>query len=230
VRANFGETWANYNRPINLFAVDAPTNGDWTATLGVSSYLPAPINWNRIAIVAWDDTDNVASLFYGYSDGLYCGAYAENAQQMSGEGETRSMGSGPYLLRLVKDSNQYSAWWSTNGIDFQQGGKTVTYGNGKPAKIGFWFGTDQTQTNIALIDFFEVAKLVAPPLRLMAGASAGKLGFKWTALSSIAYQVEVSTDLKSWSAAGSPVTGQSGTVSYTAPMTNPGAYYRLRTQ
>jgi len=190
LRANYGDTWTYYNRPLNLFALNTPTAGDFMVTLGVSKYDLGDRNYPGIFLVAWDDTDNNVRLGYQASTGSRSSSVSiESGQTMTySAGTSIDFATNAFVLRLVKQGNLYSGWWSTNGTDFLSLGGAVPapYGNGLPAQVGFWMGVDPTLSDTMLIDYFEVSALTmtnagTPPVFASANLTGALQGapFAW---------------------------------------------------
>ena len=163
LRANNGETWTYFNRPLNLFAVNTPTAGDFMITMGVSKCALSYRDYPGLFLTVWDDTDNNVRYGYQASSSTRSGTVAiESRQAMTyNGGAALDFATNAFALRLVKQGNMYSCWWSTNGTDFFSLGGAVAspYGNGLPRQVGLWFGIDPTQSDTALIDYFEVSSL-----------------------------------------------------------------------
>lgn len=163
LRANNGDTWQWYNRGLNLFTIPAPGTNDWVATLALSRYEPTAVDYNSIHLVAWKDTDNSVRLDYSHGGGnRSVGIASENAQVMQSFGVTTNLGSGPFLLRLVKKGNSYSGYFSRDGITFVPASAETVQLNVAAEKIGFWMGIDPTLANVAMLDYFEVISPAAP--------------------------------------------------------------------
>jgi parallel beta-helix repeat protein len=163
LRANYGETWTYFNRPLNLFAVNTPTAGDFMITMGVSKCALSYRDNTGLFLAVWDDTDNDVRYGYQASSSARSGTVAiESRQTMTyNGGAALDFATNAFALRLVKQGNLYSCWWSTNGTDFFSLGGAVAspYGNGLPRQVGLWFGIDPNQSDTALIDYFEVSSL-----------------------------------------------------------------------
>lgn len=225
LRANNGDTWTSYNRPLNLFAIDAPQASHWVATLGVSRYEPSPRDYNSLHVVAWNDTDNNVRLTYSYGGGTRnVGITSENQQAMDSQGVSLDLGSGPFQMRLVRAGNRYTGLVSTNGVDFLPFvTNSVTLATA-PAKVGFWMGIDPAESNIAILDFFEVRTWgPALDLRMVSGQPV----LTWKTQSSVTYQVESSTDLLKWTAFGSALTGNGTVTNLPAQLSTIPTFYRL---
>ena len=54
------------------------------------------------------------------------------------DGTALDFATNAFILRLVKQGNLYSCWWSTNGTDFSALGGAVpsSYFNGLPCQVG----------------------------------------------------------------------------------------------
>jgi len=154
LRANNGDTWNGFNRTINLFAINAPGTNDWTATLGVTTYDANGTAYNSLHVVAWKDYDNNVRLDYGY--GHSGGIASENAGVMAAYGNGPDFAARPFLLRLIKQGNACTGFYSTNGVDFLPIATNVMQMTFVPTQIGFWMGVDPSYANIALLDYFEV--------------------------------------------------------------------------
>ena len=163
LRANWGDTWTYYNRPLNLFAINTPTVGDFMITLGVSRFTPSQRDSPGIVLVSWDDTDNNARYHYGGGSGGRGASMSIEARQVmtSSAGSAKDFGTNAFAVRLVKQGNMYSIWASTNGTEFAAitNVPAAPYGNGLPRQVGFWMGLDNNQTDTMLIDYFEVASV-----------------------------------------------------------------------
>lgn len=229
LRANNGDTWQNYNRPLNLFAVPTPTAGDWTATLAVLRYEPTAHNYNSLHVVAWDDTDNNVRLTYSYGDGRNVSISGENAQQMVSYGGAQDFGAAAFHLRLSKHGAEYTGAWSTNGVDFVTVNDTaVRMGNGAPAKIGFWMGIDPWEDNVAWVDSFEVTGAAAETARIEAVREAEGLRLTWSNAAGASATLEASDDLQRWWTYNGPwVAGGSATNAW-VPWTPQPRFFRLQ--
>lgn len=190
LRANNGDTWTYYNRDLNLFAVDTPTAGDFMLTLGVSKCVLSLVNYPALLLTAWDDTDNYVRYGYLASTGGRSGNVAIESKQTVtyNAGSALDFGANAFALRLVKQGNLYSCWWSTNGTDFVALGSATPspYSSGFPRQVGFWFGIDPNQSDTALIDYFEVSAVTmtnaaVPPVFASGTLTGGLQGapFVW---------------------------------------------------
>jgi hypothetical protein len=228
VRANDGDTWQHYNRELNLFTIPVPNAPHWEATLGVSRFAPAPVDYNSLHLVAWKDTDNSVRLTYSHGGGSRnVGLTSENAQIMDSQGEARDLGDHPFQLRLVREGSRYRGLYSTNGVDFVPVSlKTVTL-TAAPNKVGFWMGIDPTQANLALIDYFDV-RTSGPVLELT--TSGNRIVLAWQAAPGVSYQVQTSTDLLHWTDYGTPSVGSGESVAIPVPTSDEPAYFRVNAQ
>ena len=160
LRANNGDTWTYFNRPLNLFTIPAPGSNDWIATLAVTRYEPTSQDYN--ACTWWPGMIPTTMSAPPTAAAPQLSIAAENAQVMAAYGATTNLGTTPFQLRLVKEGNRYTTTYSTNGVDFHAAvTNVVTMGDGSPAKIGFWMGIDPSFANTALLDYFEVIQF--PP-------------------------------------------------------------------
>ncbi|MCC6231034.1 MAG: hypothetical protein IT580_00205, partial [Verrucomicrobiales bacterium] len=229
LRANYGDTWQHYNRPLNLFSIPAPDAADWVATLAVRRYEPAAVNYNSVHVVAWDDTDNNVRLTYSHGDGRNVGITAENEQRMESYGEGRDFGAAPFLLRLTKKGDLYQGFWSTNGVDFLPvSTNAVHLGDGSPARIGFWMGIDPTQANLAWIDSFEVTLDHGRAPSLAVSVELGLLRLAWPAAGGPADVLESSTDLTHWTPVEPAATLHGDSLECRVPISGPGRFFRVR--
>ncbi len=192
LRASGADIWVAGTGTPNLFAVNTPTAGDFMITLGVSRYNPSVPSAQRspsIMLTAWDDRDNYVYHAYTAGNGGRTATLAVEIRQSPTAGSSPTdFGSGPFLLRLVKRGNVYSAWWSTTGTNFVAlaGVPAMTYANFVPMQLGFWMGYDPAQTETMLIDYFEVSALTmnsagSPPAFATANLTGGLQGapFLW---------------------------------------------------
>ncbi|MEI8290337.1 MAG: right-handed parallel beta-helix repeat-containing protein, partial [Verrucomicrobiota bacterium] len=184
LRADYGEAWSSINRPLHLYAVDVPTNGDFTVTLAVSKFAPSRYDSPQVGVIAWKDTDNfVRSIYYGRSSG----AVTEGQMVIEQSGSPTPtqfplvFGDGPFLLRLQRASGVYTSSWSTNGVDFTVNPASAFSATFAPTKWGFYLGGDPTYLSVALVDFFELASGVPPAITSQGWLTGAQLGapFAW---------------------------------------------------
>lgn len=224
LRANNGDTWTSYNRPLNLFSVPAPASF-WVATLGVSRYEPTARDYNSLHLVAWNDTDNNVRFTYGYGGGARnVSLTSENSQVMDSAGTTRDFGPSPFQLRLVKEGNRYTGLVSTNGIDFVSVVTNTVQLAAAPAKIGLWMGIDPSEANEATIDFFDVHTF--GPV-IVANLEPGGLRLGCKTVPGVTYQVEASSNLGAWAAYGDPIIGTGSTESVVIPAGAGNSFFRI---
>ncbi|MEI8045119.1 MAG: LamG-like jellyroll fold domain-containing protein, partial [Verrucomicrobiota bacterium] len=174
-RADYGEAWSSINRPLHLYAVDVPTNGDFTATLAISEFVPNRADSPQVGLLAWKDTDNfVRSIYYGSASGpLGQGQLAiEQSGSPTATGFSLVFGDGPFLLRLQRANGVYTSSWSTNGVDFTVNPASAFSATFAPTKWGFYLGGDPTYLSVAVVDHFEVASGVPPAITSLAQAQA----------------------------------------------------------
>ena len=176
-RADYGDVWSSGNRPIHLYAVDVPTNGDFTATLAISEFVPTRSDSPQIGLIAWKDIDNyVRSIYYGSASGpLGQGQLViEQSGSPSATGFPLAFADGPFLLRMQRANGVYISSWSTNGVDFIVNPASVFSATFAPTKWGFYLGGDPTYLSVAVVDHFEVASGVPPAITSLAQT----IGFK----------------------------------------------------
>lgn len=225
LRANNGDTWTSYNRPLNLFAIDAPNASHWVATLGVSRYEPSPRDYNSLHLVAWNDTDNNVRFTYSYGGGTRSvGITSENRQVMDSAGVATNLGSAPFQMRLVRAGSHYTGYISTNGVDFVPLVTNSVSLASAPAKIGFWMGIDPAESNVAWLDFFEVHTW-GPLLRLE--SLAGQPQLTWHTENTVTYQLESSSNLETWNPFGSAVAGHGGVTNVPVQSSGGPMFFRL---
>jgi hypothetical protein len=164
LRANYGDTWAWYNRPLNLFSVNNSATGNLVVQMGISRFEPSLRDSPGIFLVGWDDTDNNVRYSYtGGYNGPSLGLATEAQQVMASKGSAMNFGVEPFVMRLAKEGNVYTASWSTNGIDFNPVQEaSLPFGDGTPAQAGFWMGLDSQLKDIMLVDYFEVVAVPTP--------------------------------------------------------------------
>ena len=183
-RADYGDVWASGNRPLHLYAVDVPTNGDFTVTLGVSEFVPTRSDSPQIGVIAWKDTDNyVRSIYYGSSSGpLGQGQFViEQSGSPTATGFPLVFGDQPFLLRLQRANGVYTSSWSTNGVDFIVNPASAFSATFAPTKWGFYLGGDPTYLSVAVVDSFEVSSDVPPAITSQGWLTGAQLGapFAW---------------------------------------------------
>ena len=162
LRANGGDLWSNINTANNLFLINTPTTGDFTVTMRLNSFVPTSYsNAPQFDILAYDNDDNHVRCSYG----TFGPANNQRALEMVSESNgspisselLHDFGSSPFYLRLQKTGNVYAQYYSTDGTTYLPGSSSYTFGNGRPAKLGFVAMVDPYQSSHALIDYFEVS-------------------------------------------------------------------------
>ncbi|MBM4276093.1 MAG: hypothetical protein FJ134_16805 [Deltaproteobacteria bacterium] len=84
-------------------------------------------------------------------------------------------------MRLTKEDNTYTQYYSTDGVNFFNPLASLTYGDGTPDWVGFVAMCDWSQSTHAQVDFFEVKSLgvaPAPPVFWLMGSSLALLAFR----------------------------------------------------
>ncbi|MBN8456912.1 MAG: putative Ig domain-containing protein [Verrucomicrobia bacterium] len=164
MRAHGGDLWGGSNSIANLMLADLPATGDFTLTLGVSRFVPPQERWVEVFLSLYDDDDNYLRHGYGWVEPRGFALVSETARAGTDYGTSPAdLGAGPFLLRLTKQGPLYQASYSVNGVDFTPVMQPVTWGDGSPAKAGFWFGIDPTYNDHATIDSFEVRDVPMAP-------------------------------------------------------------------
>lgn len=228
LRANNGDTWAHYNRALNLFTVPAPAASFWMATIGVSRYEPSARDYNSLHLVAWNDTDNNVRFTYSYGGGTRnVGITSENAQVMDSYGKALDIGPGPFQLRLVKEGKRYTGLVSTNGVDFVPVVTNRVQLANAPAKVGFWMGIDPGESNEATLDYFDIHTF-GP--KIVATTEGGSLRVGCQTVVGVTYQVETSSNLSSWSNLGDPIAGTGNTETIGVPAGGGTSFFRISAQ
>lgn len=170
VRANNGDVVGTLPVP---FVTSVPTNTPFTLTLGLTRFVPGAWSSPSIWLMAWQDFDHLVRFGpYGNANGpraqfgieTSAGAYSAAADYAT------NFGSGPFLIRLSASNNVFTSAYSTNGVDFigLPGTNTAAF---TPTNVGFWMGIDSSQSQIALVDYFEVS--TPPPADPIAAWLAG---------------------------------------------------------
>jgi parallel beta-helix repeat protein len=164
VRANNGDT-SGSTVPAP-FSITAPTNGVFAFTLALSKFTPG--NWNSpsVWLMAWEDYDHYVRFgTYGGTGGSRAQFLMEtNAGVNFYTDYSTNFGPGPFLLRLNVSNNVYTSAYSTNGVDFLPLPGTYSPTTFTPTKVGFWVGIDPNQSEVALVDYFEVSAVPPDPV------------------------------------------------------------------
>jgi uncharacterized repeat protein (TIGR02543 family) len=166
LRANAGDIWEGQNNHKNLFLIDTPTTGNFDLTIRVIEFSPVHQHAAQIDLIAYDDDDNLVRNIYGYPFGAH---YLEFGSEVGGVWSNTAnadpealtpidFGSAPFYLRLRKIGDTYRQYYSTDGVVFTSTVKTITYGDGTPAKIGFVALADPSESSLAKIDWVEVTR------------------------------------------------------------------------
>lgn len=226
LRANNGDTWTTYNRPLNLFTIPAPDACYWVATLGVSNYEPTDRDYNSLHVVAWKDTDHNVRLTYG-GGSRSVGITSENNRTMDSYGMATDFTDKPFMLRLVREGNRYTGLISTNGVDFTPFVTNTVSLATAPEKIGFWMGIDPTESNVSRLDFFEV-HLTGPVIQV--AVSLTELGLEWETAPGATYRIQQSENLVDWSNMGDAIPGSGAKAQVIVPRGTGSNFYRVRVE
>ncbi len=184
-QTNAGDLWENSNNYINLFLIENPYgSGDFIITMKVNNFFPSQ-NWQQIDIVAYDDDGNHVRCINGW---VFDGRHWEFVYEKDGVGHNYTNGGylqkmkepqDDFYLRLVKIGNQYTQYYSYEGITFTQANGTITYGDGSPLYLGLiaLSGSGNTYPPVHVdIDFFKVQPVPLPGAVLLFGTGLLGLG------------------------------------------------------
>lgn len=161
------------NNAKNLFLIPNPATGDFTATLKIISFVPAPNNHAQIDVIAFDSPDNLVRANYGFIKGQRQAEFGtEIFAGWSPEQTPLDPGSGTFFLRLTKTGNSYYQSYSTDGVNYTTINSPRRFGNGSPAYLGFCAGADPSDSSHVHIDSFAVEGTALSPARVAAVSTA----------------------------------------------------------
>ncbi|MBE6981990.1 MAG: DUF1349 domain-containing protein [Ruminococcaceae bacterium] len=119
----------------NVFML--PAEGSYTAEVKISMDQTPAENWQQFALLAITDQENYVKMKYGKDGGLGWQILAESGGNPgASHGGGLEAGSGPVWLRMVKEGNTYTGYYSTDGITFHKAGDTLTVDGLNTTHIG----------------------------------------------------------------------------------------------
>ncbi len=163
LRLSAGDLFEGNNTAKNVFLRDPPTQGDFTATLRLTSFDPDPdLGFPQIDVLAYDGDDDHVRAGYASLTGSHGFELATEIGGSFGSSVTfGDAGAGVFYLRLLKVANLYFEFVSTDGFAFDYVAGPRSYGDGTPAKIGFVAMADGTESIHAHIDSLTVGETAA---------------------------------------------------------------------
>ncbi len=135
------------------------------ATIKVDQASLAISNYPQLNLLLYDDDDNHLRIYYAYSDAshYHFGINYEIGQVFNSYGVGLDLGNEPFYIRVIKEDNLYTVFYSTDGTNFISPVAPIIFGDSTPTSIGFAAMVDPTQTSTFLIDSFEVDDMVMVP-------------------------------------------------------------------
>ena len=165
LRANSGDMWDNATSYKNLFLVSTPTTGDFVMTVRVQQANLAISNFPQLNLLVYDNNDNNLRIFYAYSGAshYHFGINSEiNQHSVSYAGVGLDFSTNPFYMRVEKEGNVYSAYYSIDGINFISPVSSITFGDSTPVSLGIAALVDPTRSSTFLIDSFEISDDIVP--------------------------------------------------------------------
>ncbi len=164
LRCSNSDLWTYYNNAKNVFLIANPAGGDFTLT--------AKLRWSvvptrpeaQVDLLAYDNDDNHVRLAHGLLSGvLRIDSAGETGGVYAGHGLTSvNFGTAWFWLQMRKQGSTYSAWYSSDGITFNQASSPFTYGDGTPAQLGLVAMADPYGTAQVIVDSFTVEDTPVP--------------------------------------------------------------------
>jgi hypothetical protein len=115
--------YINTNNIKNLFALNLPATNQWTATMKVDAFHPT-VPFHCVGMVAMTDLDNYIRIDYeqwdGHSTPDIVTFLETNASAVTLNRVNVGLLSPPFWLRISKNSNGYSTYYSLDGTKFTQ--------------------------------------------------------------------------------------------------------------
>ena len=130
--------------PRNLFLINNPTTGDFTATLKIDSFVLNMVNYAQIDVIALDDTLDLVPALTAISAQTPgpVGQGSRKSSWIPSKPYAQSPAPARFYLRLTKISTNYSQSYSLDGANYTQVNTNITFGNGMPKHLGFCAGDD----------------------------------------------------------------------------------------
>ena len=119
----------------NIFML--PAEDSYTVEIKVSADQTPSENWQQFALLAVTDQENYVKMKYGKDGGLGWQILAESGGNPgASHGGGLEAGAGPVWLRIVKNGNSYTGFFSTDGVNFEKAGDTLTVDGLNTTHIG----------------------------------------------------------------------------------------------
>lgn len=119
----------------NIFML--PAEDSYAVEIKVSADQIPSENWQQFALLAVTDQENYVKMKYGKDGGLGWQILAESGGNPgASHGGGLEVGTGPVWLRIVKNGNRYTGYYSTDGINFAKAGDTLTVDGLNTTHIG----------------------------------------------------------------------------------------------
>lgn len=123
LKTHDGDIYTNKTTAKNIFYQETIANGAWVAETKITLGDDFDDNFQQGAILAYDDNDNYVKFSYEYNNGnmfLQLASEVGGAIQSFHSTDLNEKSAGTFVyLQLIKDGNNYSAKYSTNGVTFE---------------------------------------------------------------------------------------------------------------
>jgi regulation of enolase protein 1 (concanavalin A-like superfamily) len=184
ITAQSGDLFTTTNTAKNILLQDAPT-GDFTITTKLTFPAKPSSNNQQAGLVIYQDDDNYVKLVRGYFNGNAFEFDKEVAGAFTASSTADTIAATTVYLKVVKNGNVYTGYYSTDGTTYTQVGTTqfTSFTSIKVGLIANLGGTGTTEINADFDDFNILKSITPPPALLQPGSdnfSGSALGSQWS--------------------------------------------------